>query len=79
MFVERLWKTIKYEHVDLHAYASISGARAKFAVYIDFCNGRTVLTNTDRALILENGCVVLEDSSESLVAMPQELAARLGV
>jgi putative transposase len=38
VFVERLWKTIKYEHVYLHAYESVSDARAKLAVYIDFYN-----------------------------------------
>jgi putative transposase len=40
VFVERLWKTIKYEHVYLHAYESVSEAKAKLAVYIDFYNSR---------------------------------------
>ena len=31
VFVERLWKTIKYEHVYLHAYESVSEARAQIA------------------------------------------------
>lgn len=34
VFVERLWKTIKYEHVYLHAYGTVSEAKAKLAVYI---------------------------------------------
>ncbi len=38
VFVERLWKTIKYEHVYLHAYDSVSDARAKLAGYLDFYN-----------------------------------------
>jgi branched-chain amino acid transport system ATP-binding protein len=42
-------------------------------------NFRTVLANTDRAIVLEKGCVVLEDRSEALTARPDELAARLGV
>ena len=42
-------------------------------------NFRTVLANTDRALILEKGRVVLEDRSQALTAQPAELAARLGV
>jgi branched-chain amino acid transport system ATP-binding protein len=42
-------------------------------------NFRTVLANTDRALILEKGLVVAEDRSETLAARPAELAARLGV
>jgi branched-chain amino acid transport system ATP-binding protein len=42
-------------------------------------NFRTVLANTDRAIVLEKGRVVLEDRSEALTARPDELAARLGV
>lgn len=40
VFVERLWKTIKYDHVYLHAYDSVSDARSKLAVYLDFYNRR---------------------------------------
>ena len=42
-------------------------------------NFRTVLANTDRALILEKGRVVLENRSETLLSQPEELAHRLGV
>ena len=42
-------------------------------------NFRTVLANTDRAVILEKGRVVLEDRSNVLTTRPDELAARLGV
>jgi branched-chain amino acid transport system ATP-binding protein len=42
-------------------------------------NFRTVLANTDRAIVLEKGRLVLEDLSEALTARPAELAARLGV
>jgi putative transposase len=48
VFVERLWKTIKYEHVYLHAYDSVSDARAKLAVYIDFYNSRRPHSSIDR-------------------------------
>lgn len=48
VFVERLWKTIKYEHVYLHAYESVSDARAKLAVYIDFYNRRRPHSSIDR-------------------------------
>jgi len=48
VFVERLWKTIKYEHVYLHAYESVSDARAKLAVYIDFYNSRRPHSSIDR-------------------------------
>ena len=42
-------------------------------------NFRTVLANTDRAIVLEKGHVVLADTSDALTARPDELAARLGV
>ena len=35
IFVERLWRTIKYEEVYLRAYASVPEARASLARYID--------------------------------------------
>jgi putative transposase len=40
VFIERLWKTIKYEQVYLHAYATVSEARSKLAAYLDFYNRR---------------------------------------
>jgi putative transposase len=40
VFVERLWKTIKYEHVYLHAYGSVSEARAMIGKYLEFYNAR---------------------------------------
>jgi putative transposase len=38
--VERLWRSIKYEEVYLHAYASVSQARAGIGRYIAFYNTR---------------------------------------
>jgi putative transposase len=38
VFVERLWRTIKYEEVYLHAYASVREARAGIERYINFYN-----------------------------------------
>ena len=41
VFVERLWRTIKYEEVYLRAYASVSEARVSLGRYIDgFYNTR---------------------------------------
>jgi putative transposase len=40
VFVERLWKTIKYEEVYLHAYDTVAAAKAGLARYIDFYNRR---------------------------------------
>jgi putative transposase len=38
VFVERIWKSIKYEEVYLHAYNSVSEARARIGKYIEFYN-----------------------------------------
>ncbi|SNR44028.1 Integrase core domain-containing protein [Puniceibacterium sediminis] len=40
VFVERLWRSSKYEDVYLRAYASISEARAKIGRYLGFYNPR---------------------------------------
>jgi putative transposase len=40
VFVERLWRSIKYEEVYLHAYASVSAAKAGVGRYLDFYNAR---------------------------------------
>ena len=38
VFVERIWRSIKYEEVYLHAYESVSEARQSIGRYIDFYN-----------------------------------------
>ncbi|MFN3806534.1 IS3 family transposase [Asticcacaulis sp.] len=40
VFVERLWKSVKYEEVYLHAYDTVSDARAQIGRYIAFYNSR---------------------------------------
>ena len=40
VFVERLWKSIKYEEVYLRAYETVSQARASIGRYLGFYNGR---------------------------------------
>lgn len=40
VFVERLWKSVKYEHVYLHAYESVSEAKQQLASYFEFYNTR---------------------------------------
>ena len=39
VFVERLWRTVKYEEVYLRAYDSVSQARASISRYLAFYNG----------------------------------------
>jgi putative transposase len=40
VFVERLWRSVKYEEVYLRAYDSVSNARASLGRYLAFYNGR---------------------------------------
>ena len=40
VFVERLWRSVKYEEVYLHAYDSVTAARAGIARYVAFYNTR---------------------------------------
>jgi putative transposase len=40
VFVERLWRSVKYEEVYLRAYDSVSDARASLGRYLDFYNCR---------------------------------------
>lgn len=47
VFVERLWRSIKYEEVYLRAYASVSEARTRIGRYIGFYNGRRPHSSLD--------------------------------
>ena len=40
VFVERLWRSVKYEEVYLRAYDSVSEARSSIGRYLDFYNRR---------------------------------------
>jgi len=40
VFVERLWRSVKYEDVYLKAYDSVSDARTSLGRYFDFYNGK---------------------------------------
>lgn len=40
VFVERLWKSVNYEEVYLHAYDTVSAARSGIGRYLDFYNAR---------------------------------------
>jgi putative transposase len=40
IFVERLWRTLKYEEVYLHAYDTVSGARTSIGRYLTLYNSR---------------------------------------
>ncbi len=47
VFIERLWRSVKYEEVYLKAYDSVSEARASIGRYLDFYNGRRPHSSLD--------------------------------
>ena len=47
VFVERLWKSVKYEHVYLHAYESVAEARQQLTGYFTFYNTRRPHSSLD--------------------------------
>jgi len=48
VFVERLWRSIKYEEIYLHAYASVKDARVAIGRYLAFYNGLRPHSSLDR-------------------------------
>ena len=48
VFVDRLWKSVKYEEVYLRAYDSVAAAKDGIAKYFAFYNGRRPHTALDR-------------------------------
>ena len=49
VFVERLWRSVKYERVYLKAYDSVSAARADIALYLDWYNTARAHSSLDDA------------------------------
>jgi putative transposase len=47
VFVERLWRSVKYEEVYLRAYDSVSEARTSIGRYLDFYNRRRPHSSLD--------------------------------
>jgi putative transposase len=47
VFVERLWRSVKYEEVYLRAYDSVSEARTSIGRYLDFYNHRRPHSSLD--------------------------------
>ena len=48
VFVERLWRTIKYEELYLRAYDTVTEARASIGRYLGFYNARRPHSSLDR-------------------------------
>jgi putative transposase len=49
VFVERLWRSVKYEEVYLRAYDGVGEARSSIARYLNFYNGRRPHSSLDGA------------------------------
>ena len=47
VFVERLWRSVKYEEVYLRAYETVAEARRLIGVYLDFFNGKRPHSSLD--------------------------------
>jgi len=47
VFVERLWRSVKYEEVYLRAYETVGEARTSIGRYLDFYNGRRPHSSLD--------------------------------
>jgi putative transposase len=47
VFVERLWKSVKYEEVYLRAYETVGEARSSIGRYLDFYNARRPHSSLD--------------------------------
>ena len=47
VFVERLWRSVKYEEVYLHAYASVAEARTGLGRYLSFYNSKRSHSSLD--------------------------------
>jgi putative transposase len=56
IFVERLWRSVKYEEVYLKAYEGVPEAKAGLGAYIDFYNDE----RPHRSLEYQTPCQVLE-------------------
>jgi putative transposase len=48
VFVERLWKSVKYEEVYLKACETVAEARKSIGAYLEFYNGRCPHSSLDR-------------------------------
>jgi putative transposase len=47
VFVERLWRSVKYEEVYLRAYDSVAGARSSLGSYLAFYNRKRPHSSLD--------------------------------
>jgi len=51
VFIERLWRSVKYEEVYLHAYDTVFDSRAGLSCYFDLCNQRRLDSNLEQQML----------------------------
>ena len=76
VFVERLWRSIKYEEVYLKAYDSVSEARASLGRYLAFYNGRRPHSSLDRRTPDQAYFTPLPQRAAAQPRQPLHLASR---
>ena len=75
IFVERLWRSIKYEEVYLKAYQNGSEARAGIGAYLDFYNQE----RPHQALGYQTPGEVFEEGQQSRCLQEQEMVLPSGI
>ena len=67
LFVERLWRSVKYEEVYLKAYQTVAEARVRITAYLEFYNRQ----RPHHALGYRTPAEVYPNSQEEKVAAPE--------
>jgi putative transposase len=74
IFVERLWRSLKYEEVYLHAYASVAEAKAGIGAWLRFYNEerqhQSLGYRTPRQIYQEKACGYVDDRLCRPAALP---------
>jgi hypothetical protein len=85
MFVERLWKSVKYERVYLHADDSVTEARQSIMQYLDWYNRARPHSSLDRqtpdepyAVMLPTGKLAAYVAAETSLKNLGLLCRRMG-
>ncbi|SRR6266851_4720668 len=63
VFIERMWRSVKYEEVHLRAYESVSEASTSIGRYLDFYNGR----RPHSGVMCANGQGIAKDEGAAVV------------
>jgi putative transposase len=78
VFVERLWKSVKYERVYIHAYDSVTEARQSIMQYLDWYNRARPHSSLDRQTPDEAYAVMLPTDKLAAEASAETPLKKLG-